>query len=161
MEGEQLIKLSQKYSDEIFSRVPICARDRMSIGNFNKRGLKQEETKLKCEKKEYASGLREKRVESRDDKDLDEFRELAAEKITDHARLWPMKTEREQNATMHEIQTKTWWNKVSACSFPGKKELAQQTRFSSEMAYDKKIQERMDEDNEDNDNEDGNTIEND
>ena len=49
------------------------------------------ENKVKREKKEYASGLQEKRVESRDDKDLDEFRELAAEKTTDHARLWPMK----------------------------------------------------------------------
>jgi hypothetical protein len=36
-----------------------------------------------------------------------------------------------------------------------KKELAQQTRFSSEMAYGKTIQEREDGDDEDNDNEDG------
>ena len=117
MEGEQLIKLSEKYTDELFSMVPKAVQERMSIGNINKRGSKLVENKLKCEKKEYASGLREKRVESRDDKNLDEFRELAAEKTTEHARLWPMKTEREQNATMHEMLTKTWWNKVPARSF--------------------------------------------
>merc|ERR1712157_127428 len=42
-----------------------------------------------------------------------------------------------------------------------KVELAQQTRFYSEMAYDKTIQEREDEGDEDDDNDDFNTIEND
>ena len=41
-----------------------------------------------------------------------------------------------------------------------KVELAQQTRFSFEMAYDKRIQQRDFEDNEDNDNEDGDTNDN-
>ena len=263
MEGEQLIKLSQKYTDKMFSMIPASVKDRMSIGKINRRGSKHVEDKLKREKQAYASGLREKRVESRDDKNLDEFRELAAEKTTEHARLWPMKKEREENATMHEMLTKTWWNKVPARSFPdevlrvipfmekhrddivtkkkkdimssahafgkhlkevkaaakeaarksddpkkkdkievdgddltgkreheilkkyvkfessqhhtssqsareveqnkldelfklfSKKELAQQTRFSSEMTYGKTIQEREDEDDEDNGNEDG------
>ena len=269
MEGEQLIKLCQEYTEEKFRTVPSNVRQRMSIGKINRRGSKDVEKKLKREKEEYSSCLREKRVESRDDKDLDEFRELAAEKTTEHAKLWPMKAQREQNAIMHEMLTKTWWNKVPARSFSdevlrvipfmeghsedivnkrkteimsathvfgkhlkevkaaakesakksdnpkkkeknevngedltGKKEhkilkkfvkfessqhhtssqsarqveqnkldkifklfskveLAQQTRFYSEMAYDKTIQEREDEDDEDDDNDDFNTIEND
>ena len=73
MEGEQLIKLSQKYTDEMFNMVPPNVRQQMSIGKINRRGSKDVEKKLKREKKEYSSCLREKRVESRDDKDLDEF----------------------------------------------------------------------------------------
>ena len=42
-----------------------------------------------------------------------------------------------------------------------KMELAQQTRFSAEMAYDKTIQEREGEDDEDDDTDDVNTIKND
>ena len=41
-----------------------------------------------------------------------------------------------------------------------KVELAQQTRFSFEMAYEKRIQQRDIQDNEDNDNDDGNTNDN-
>merc|ERR1712087_179320 len=56
-------------------------------------------------------------MESRADKDLEAFQELAAEKTTEHAELWPMKEERAQNEIMHEMLTKTWWNKVPARSF--------------------------------------------
>ena len=89
----------------------------MKIGKINRRGSKDVEIKLKIEKKQHASKLREKRVESRADKDLEAFQELAADKTTEHAELWPMKAEREQNAIMHEMLTKTWWNKVPARSF--------------------------------------------
>ena len=30
-----------------------------------------------------------------------------------------MKAQREQNAIMHKMLTKTWWNKVPVCSFSG------------------------------------------
>ena len=96
MEGEQLIKLSQKYTDKKFNMVPPNVRQQMSIGKINKQGSNDVEDKLKRNKKEYSSCLREKRVESRDNKDLDEFRELAAEKTTEHAKLWPMKAQREK-----------------------------------------------------------------
>ena len=69
----QLIKLCQNYTEEKFRMVPRNIQSRMSIGTVNRRGSKDVENKLKHEKKEYSSCLREKRVESRDDKDLDEF----------------------------------------------------------------------------------------
>ena len=119
MEGKQLVEMCEKYTDEMFSMVPASVRERMKIGKINRRGSKEVEIRLKRDKKEYASDLREKRVESRADKDLEAFQELAAEKTTEHAELWPLKAEREQNVIMHEMLTKTWWNRVPACSFTG------------------------------------------
>ena len=47
---------------------------------------------------------------------MEAFQELAAEKTTEHAKLWPMKAAREKNEIMHEMLTKTWWSKVPARS---------------------------------------------
>ena len=55
MEGEQLIKLSQKYTDEKFNMVPPNVRQQMSIGKINKQGSNDVEDKLKRNKKELAT----------------------------------------------------------------------------------------------------------
>ena len=78
------------------------------------------EKKLQHQKKECASNLCKKRVETRYDKDLDAFQELAAEKTIEHAKLWPMKAAREQNEIMYEMLTKIWWNKVPVRSVSDK-----------------------------------------
>ena len=117
MEGKQLIEMCERYTDEMFNMIPASVRNRMKISNINTRGSKTVEIKFKREKQQHASNLRQKRMESRADKDLEAFQELAAEKTTEHAELWPMKEERAQNEIMHEMLTKTWWNKVPARSF--------------------------------------------
>ena len=73
MEGQQLIDLRERYTDEVFSMVPTVVKSQMSISAINKRGSKGVETNLRRQKKEHAGSLREKRVESRDDKDLEAF----------------------------------------------------------------------------------------
>jgi len=108
--------LSEIYSEEKFSMIPENVKKRMQIGVINKQGSKAVERKLRHQKKECASNLRKKRVETRQDKDLEAFQELAAEQTTEHAKLWPMKAAREQNEIMHEMLTKTWWSKVPARS---------------------------------------------
>ena len=96
--------------------IPENVKKRMKIGGINKRGSKAVEKKLRHQKKNYASNLRKKRVETRYDKDLEAFQELATEKTTEHAKLWPMKAAREKNEIMHKMLTKTWWSKVPARS---------------------------------------------
>ena len=67
-----------------------------------------------------------------------------------------MKFESSQHHTSSQSAREVEQNKLDELfKLFSKKELAQQTRFSSEMTYGKTIQEREDEDDEDNDNEDG------
>ena len=67
-----------------------------------------------------------------------------------------MKFESSQHHTSSKSAREEQQNKLDELfKLFSKKELAQQTRFSSEMTYGKTIQEREDEDDEDNDNEDG------
>ena len=96
------------YSEEKFSMIPGIFKKRMKIGVINKRGSKKVGMKLRRQKKEYVNKLLNKRVETRNDKDLEAFQELVTEKTTENAKLWPMKAVRGENEIMNNMLTKIW-----------------------------------------------------
>ena len=86
MEGKQLIDLSWRYTDEVFSMALTAVKSQMSVDAINRQGSKWVETNLRRQKKEHTGSLREKRAELRSGKDLEKFQELAAEKTTEYAK---------------------------------------------------------------------------
>jgi len=108
MLGEQLMALVEKYSATLLHDLPDNVKRRMCIRNINRRSAMTIEENLKWLKDDKAVSLRERRKETRDEKSLDEFRELAKETMTEHDKGWALRGEREEVAVMKKCSKRSF-----------------------------------------------------
>ena len=156
---------ARSFSDEVLRVIPFMEGHRGDVLNKRKKEIMLATHVFGKHLKEVKAAAKEAAKKS-DDPKKKEKNEVNGEDLTGKKEHEILKKfvmfESSQHHTSSQSARQVEQNKLDKIfKLFSKVELAQQTRFSAEMAYDKTIQEREGEDDEEDDNDDVNTIEND